>query len=302
MINQTEYYSSHSPMTYLPNTPEIKTLTENLPDTVPKIVETVQNSLIHVYWVERYGEKLTEDHSSVLSTRSAADILRQIYKQQPQNLQEKRKQSEKTIGNCRDFTVLSVAFMREKGIPARARCGFAAYFSTPEMKLKYIDHWVVEYWNTDDKRWVMVDSQIDDFQKESLKLGFNTLDVPHDMFITGGVGWQMCREGNADPETFGIFEMNGMGFIRGDMIRDLAALVKTPLLPWDCWGVILDEDIKDIELLDQVAETTQPATTMYKEIIKLNEHSRLKVPKVITSWEGMEEPIKVKLSEVTEKM
>lgn len=302
MINQTEYFSTHSPMTYLPDTPEIKTLTENLPDTVPKIVETVQNALIHVYWVERYGEKFTEDHSSVLSTRSAADILRQIYKQQPESLQEQRKQSEKTIGNCRDFTVLSVAFMREKGIPARARCGFSTYFSTPEMKLKYIDHWVVEYWNTNDERWVMVDSQIDDFQRRELNLTFDTLDVPHDKFITGGAAWQMCREKKADPETFGIFEMNGMGFIRGDMIRDLAALTKTPLLPWDCWGVILDEDIKDIELLDQVAEVTQPATMMYPEIRKLNEQPRLKVPEIITSWEGMGDPIKVKLSEVTEKI
>lgn len=49
MIDQLEYYSKHSPMTYLPNTPELKTLTEKLPDTVPEIVETVQNTLIHVY-------------------------------------------------------------------------------------------------------------------------------------------------------------------------------------------------------------------------------------------------------------
>ncbi|MCB2172686.1 transglutaminase-like domain-containing protein [archaeon] len=302
MISHTEFYSTHSPMTYLPDTPMIKTLTEDLPETVPKIIETVQNSLIHVYWVERYGEKFKEDHSSVLSTRSAADILRQVYKQDPKNLQEKRKQSEKPIGNCRDFTVLSVAFMRENGIPARARCGFATYFSTPDMKLKYIDHWVVEYWNTDEQRWIMVDSQLDEFQKETLKPGFNTLDMPHDRFITGGVGWQMCREEKADPETFGIFEMNGMGFIRGDMIRDLAALVKTPLLPWDCWGIMLDEDIKDVELMDKVASVTQPATQNYNEIMELSEHPRLKVPEVITSWEGMEEPLKIKLSEVTEKI
>jgi hypothetical protein len=289
-------------MTYLPDTKEINALTENLPDTVPDITKTVQNTLLHIFWAEQYGEKLTEARSAEVNIRSAADILRQAYKHNPTSLQETRTLSEKTVGNCRDFTVLSVALMREKGIPARARCGFGAYFSTPDMKLKYIDHWVAEYWNKDEERWVMVDSQIDDFQKKVLNLTFDTLDVPHDMFITGGTGWQMCREGKADPETFGILDMHGMGFIRGDMIRDLAALVKTPLLPWDCWGVILDEDIKDIELLDRVAETTQPATMMYTEIMKLNEHPRLKVPEVITSWEGMGDPIKVKLADVTEKI
>ncbi|MCW4013267.1 MAG: hypothetical protein NWF07_09795, partial [Candidatus Bathyarchaeota archaeon] len=158
------------------------------------------------------------------------------------------------------------------------------------------------YWNKDKDCWVMVDTQIDEFQSGALNLAFDTLDVPHDKFITGGAAWQMCRKGKADPDTFGILDMHGMGFIRGDMIRDLAALAKTPLLPWDCWGVILDDDIRDIELLDQVAETTQPATMNYTEIMRLNEHPRLKVPEVITSWEGTGPPIKVKLSEVMEKI
>ena len=302
MINQVKYYSTQSPMTYLPNTPEINTLTENLPDTIPEIATTVQNTLLHIFWADQYGERLTETRSAEVNIRSAADLLRQAYRHNPTSLQEKRTLPEKTIGNCRDFTVLSVALMREKHIPARARCGFGAYFSTPEMKLKYIDHWVVEYWNTEDERWVMVDSQIDDFQRRELNLTFDTLDVPHDKFITGGAAWQMCREGKADPETFGILDMHGIDFIRGDMIRDLAALAKTPLLPWDCWGVILDEDIKDVELLDQVAEVTQPATTMYPEIMKLNEHPRLKVPDTIISWEGGKEPSQIKLEDVTEKI
>ncbi|MBD3171209.1 hypothetical protein GF326_01930 [Candidatus Bathyarchaeota archaeon] len=186
-------------MTYLPDTPEIKTLIMDLPDTVPEIVKSVQNALLHIFWAERYGEKLTGIRSAEVNLRSAADILRQIYKHNPTSLQEKRNLTEKTIGNCRDFTVLSVAFMREKGIPARARCGFGAYFSTPEMKLKYIDHWVIEYWNKNHQRWVLVDSQIDEFQRSELNLDFDTLDVPHDKFITGGVAWRMYPEEQNGP-------------------------------------------------------------------------------------------------------
>jgi hypothetical protein len=69
----------------------------------------------------------------------------------------------------------------------------------------------------------------------------------------------MCRTGQADPETFGIFNMRGLGFIRGNLVRDLAALNKTEMLPWDCWGIILKDqldDPADLAVLDMAAALT----------------------------------------------
>jgi hypothetical protein len=51
----------------------------------------------------------------------------------------------------------------------------------------------------------------------------------------------MCRRGLADPLSFGVdgFPDNfGIGEIRGNLIRDLAALNKVETLPWDEWGRI----------------------------------------------------------------
>jgi len=296
------YYSKPSPFTYLPEEKGITNLLRDLPEMVPGIVETVQNTLLHIFWADRYGERLTEKRSSEVNIRSAADKLRRAYEIKNTGLTEARRNSEKVVGNCRDFTVLSVALMRRKGIPSRARCGFGAYFSTPEMKLRYIDHWVVEYWNHEESRWVMVDSQLDKFQRTALSIKFDPLDVPHDIFQTGGQAWKMCRAGESDPETYGIMDMSGMGFILGDMVRDLAALYKLPLLPWDCWGVMLDEEIKEYELLDRVSDATLPGTTEYGLISDLNKHPRLKVPEKIVSWMGGTEPFEVKLSEVTERV
>jgi len=302
MLDPLTFYSTHSPMTYLPDEPEIRALLIDAPDSVPSIVEAVQNTLIHIFWAERYGEKLTEERAAQVNIRSAAEILRTAYQSKPEKLTAKRELSEKVVGNCRDFSVLSVALMRNKGIPARARCGFGAYFSSPEMKLQYIDHWVVEYWSYEHDRWMMVDSQIDKFQADVLKLDFDTLDVPHNKFITGGAAWKMCREGKADPETFGIQNMSGMGFILGDMMRDLAALDKIPLLPWDCWGLMLEDWSKEMELLDSVADVTLPGTINYDAITELNSHPKLKVPEVITSWMGGTEPVKIRLADVTERI
>lgn len=289
-------------MTYLPDESRINTLLEGLPDTIPGIVASVQNTLLHVFWAERCGEKLSKKRAEEVNIRSAADMLRRAYALKSESLTEKRQLSEKVVGNCRDFTVLSVSLMRRICMPARARCGFGAYFSTPDMKIRFMDHWVAEHWNGDVGRWVMVDTQLDRFQQDTLKIDFDTHDVPHDRFITGGAAWRMCREEKADPESFGIFEMSGLGFIIGDMIRDLAALGKMPLLPWDCWGLMLDKEIRDHELLDRVSDITQPGTELYDEFIEFNNHPRLRVPEVIVSWIGGGEPLQVKLSDVIEKI
>jgi hypothetical protein len=53
--------------------------------------------------------------------------------------------------------------------------------------------------------------------------------------------------------------MNGLGFVRGNLVRDVASLNKMELLPWDCWGVILNEQMDnpdDLAVLDKVADLT----------------------------------------------
>lgn len=76
------------------------------------------------------------------------------------------------------------------------------------------DHWVVEYWNRDQNRWVLVDAQLDELQRHVLKIDFDVLDVPRDQFIVGGAAWQMCRSGEQDADKFGIFDMHGLGSVR----------------------------------------------------------------------------------------
>ncbi len=70
-------------------------------------------------------------------------------------------------------------------------------------------------------------TQLDAFQCAELKIAFDPLDVPRDQFIVGGQAWKLCRSGQADPDQFGIFDMHGLWFVRGDFLRDVAALNKT---------------------------------------------------------------------------
>ena len=84
-------------------------------------------------------------------------MLDRLLAQDGQPLGVARPVDDRLVGVCRHFTVLLVAMLRAQGVPARARCGFGAYF-TPG---RFEDHWVCEYWHSAEGRWILVDAQID---------------------------------------------------------------------------------------------------------------------------------------------
>ena len=175
------------------------------------------------------------------------------------------------------------AMLRHQGVPARARCGFARYFEPNHFE----DHWVCECWQGE--RWVMVDPQLDALQRDRLGISFDPLDVPDDQFLTGGKAWEMCRAGKVNPDAFGIFDMHGLGLVRGSVIHDLASLNKLELLPWDSWGLIERDEKElsktDMALLDQVAAITQVDNSRFDEIQSVYQNNEcLRVPPVIRSY------------------
>jgi Transglutaminase-like superfamily len=252
-MNSTLTYFSQQGLISDPGT--CASLFDSLPTSIPDLVKLVQGVTIHVFWTERYGFKTPPERLDELQLRLMERRLVRTMELDPRPLNEPRPFDKKLLGNCRDHSLLLVSLLRHQGIPARARCGFGAYF----MPDHFEDHWVVEYWNREQNRWVMVDAQLDDLQCDMLKINFDTLDVPRDQFIVGGKAWQMCRSGEQDPGKFGIFDMNGLGFVRGNLVRDVASLNEMELLPWDCWGVILNEQLdnpEDLAILDKVAALT----------------------------------------------
>ncbi len=127
---------------------------------------------------------------------------------------------------------------------------------------------------------------------EKLAIPFDPLDVPRDQFLVGGQAWQVCRAGQADPNQFGIFEMKGLWFVRGDFVRDEAALNKTELLTWDGWGIIEAEDGAltgdDLAFLDRVAALTSGDVPEFDQVQRLYEQdTRLRVPGTIRSYTMM---------------
>ena len=249
MNSTLTYFTQHGPIS---DPGAYVSLFESLPTSISDLVKLVQGVTVHVFWAERYGLKVPQERKEELQLRSMERRLARTMELDAGPLPESRPLEKKLLGNCRDHSLLLTSLLRHQGVPARARCGFGAYFLPDHFE----DHWVTEYWNKKQSRWILVDSQLDALQCDVLRINFDTLDVPRDQFIVGGKAWQMCRSGGQNPDKFGIFDMNGLGFVRGNLVRDVASLNKMELLPWDCWGVILAESLDhpdDLAALDEVA-------------------------------------------------
>lgn len=207
---------------------------------------------------ERFDEK---------QIRPAAAIVARLVELDPSPLTVPRSRECRVIGTCRHFTVLSCALLRYRGIPARARCGFATYFQPG----KGLDHWVVEYLVGD--RWVRMDTEI---------MGKSVLEHPEDLqpgqFLTGGEAWQLFRRGEIDAGLFGVYgtENWGPAEIQGNAVRDLAALNKVEMLPWDEWGRMVDayqgKTGADYDaVMDAIAATDDPASLYRHELLRVPE-------------------------------
>jgi transglutaminase superfamily protein len=206
--------------------------------------------------------------------RPAVGLVQRLLALDPAPLTIPRDPGKRLVGTCRHFAVISCALLRHRGIPARVRCGFATYFQPGQG----LDHWITEYLDTSADRWVRIDSEI---------LGQTVLPHPENLrpgeFLTGGEAWSAYRRGELDAASFGVYgtENWGPSEIRGNAVRDLAALNKVEMLPWDEWGRMADaykgKTGPDYDcLLDELADVCSSDDA--DAVSELYEHEDLRVP------------------------
>ena len=252
---------------------------ENLPDSIQSLCKIVQNTFSHIFWIEdkkNYGFTPKDvvakgrDPSKELNLRSIEEKLEAHYSYDDTPFYKQRNQINRVIGNCRDFALLLVSMLRHKGIPARVRSGAARYFF-PLSTDSHEDHYICEYWDEQEDRWIMVDPQIDELQREVIQVKINPLDLPYDLFLGAGRTWIKFREGKIKPEKFGIMDWRGEIFVLNKLLMDLACLNRIEVLAWECWGIC--SDVKNIKtmghkIFDELAEKI--GTINYEVVTRIN--------------------------------
>jgi len=258
--------------------------------------------MVHIFWQKAYGLPENRERSvaevNLRSLEEKLDLVAEaeVAAGRPAESPEPLPPERRVIGNCRDYSLLFAALLRAAGIPARTRCGFGMYFIPGHGE----DHWVVERWDAPRGRWVASDPQLDSAMTDKLKIGFDPMELPAGAFRSGGEAWLACRAGE-DPENYGIFGMKGWDFVKGDLVRDLAALADLVLLPWDLWGimerpfVLLGE--ADMSALDAAARASPMGVlrTRGEAEACLAKDDRFALPPRITSYLN-DEPRTVDLS------
>ena len=205
--------------------------------SVEEAVHIVQGLLVYDLVAKSlYGVELAAAQAGAVHQRDAAALLELALTIDPRPLDQHRNPGDRIGGRCNTYTLLTVALLRAAGIPARSRCGFGAYF----VPGYYEDHWVAEYWDADEQRWIMVDAQLDETWQRMIGMnGVIPAKVGPEQFLTAGHAWQAWRAGQLDADRCGLTAISEHGafWIAGNLRLDLAALNKIEMLPWDVWGL-----------------------------------------------------------------
>ena len=202
-----------------------------LPHDIAGLCRAIEGLLIHADWASAYGLPVYHFGAEARTTLPIAERLAQISGTDLRPLSIERPIASRVPGTCRDFALMLCSVLRQRQVPARVRCGFADYFNSGPWE----DHWICEYWRPNEGRWVRVDAQLDDVQRQHLGVHFDTTDLPSANFLTADEAWRRCRSGAASAQDFGHGASKGLWFMRVNLVRDHYALNETEVSPWDAW-------------------------------------------------------------------
>ena len=230
----------------------------DLPADISSLVKCVQNLVIHGEHGNLYGITFSKKQTDEELLRTVYQMLEKIEQICIAPFTAKREPNLRLVGMCRDYSLLLVSFLRYNGFKARVRVGFANYFQSD---ILYEDHWIVEYFDSQENKWLRVDAQLDEIQKQNFNIQFNPLNIkPNNGFISGAETWTACRLGKYHHDDFG-YNKNWKGWqsIKGNLLHDFNCVIGLELLPWDLWTELSNKKYHQLtknekELLDEMAE------------------------------------------------
>lgn len=202
-----------------------KTFAKGLPNDIEPLCLLLRNQIIHPFDLkdeeERsnpnsfYGDMTKISNTSLIYENdlfpTAIAMLAELLRRAP-NFTIGRKIEDKIHVCCRETSILLVAILKAKNIPARTRCGFTHSVSEIEGAG---DHWIVEYYNESCKKWILVDPTMC-YDQETLDyfgIDYSLTNMPRDKFIFAADAYLGLRKGKyktediyyfSSPKTFGI--------------------------------------------------------------------------------------------------
>ncbi len=211
--------------------------------------EVARNVVIHY---RASGEDLPVETAGEIGSRWVSAILGHDQERHPEPLSVPRTPTTRVQGCCRDFALVSVAILRQHGVPARSRIGFAGYF-VPGW---HHDHVVPEVW--DDGRWRRFEPEVAE-RSEAIPDPLDLDTGEGAGFETAAEVWRAHRAGRIDVERYGVDEsvpdVRGAWMVRNYVVQEVAHRFGDEMLLWDDWGMCGGPGTQDDEVayVDEVA-------------------------------------------------
>lgn len=235
----------------------------SLPDDVRKIGALVRNQLIHRTSLHDENTKIIPgliyaDMKNIPWWRQAEDdnfntavaIIAELFRRDSKGFTQDRKDKDKLVLTCRHTTLLMASILKAKDIPCRVRSGYAPYF--PFKKGLSFDHWINEYWDKNENRWVIID--VDGHQHNT---GFDMFDMPSDAFDYPAISWLNCRNGKDNPNRFhNAAPAKGLKVIGWALFYDFHCLMNneiiylhSPAYLYGKWNKMSEAELKELDEL-----------------------------------------------------
>ncbi len=257
-------------------------LKNDLPDEVKEIGELVRKNIIHRTTLAagntgtnsdlRFGDMkkvpwYRQPEDDVLVT--AAAILAELYRRDERGFVKDRAEENKLVLTCRFVSILIASILKSKGVPARVRSGNAPYFDMGDLGELSADHWINQYWNKEENRWVTIDVDGSWSLKDN-KL--NPYDLPETAFDFPANAWLNIRAGKDDPNRFwNAKPERGMIVVFWSLMYDFHSLMNNEIIYFYTTKFGTDEKFKnltegELKKIDHLATIMQKPDENFEEL------------------------------------
>lgn len=195
----------------------------SLPDNIEELAKLLSHQIIHRTELIRSYNNTPSNYDNIVELQkikeqypwyrnrcdddillTAPAITAELFRQDSRGFVMGREVKDRVVITCRYVSVLLASILKAKGIPARVRSGYANYFCNNPSNT-YYDHWIVQYYNKKEKRWINIDAT------HIYKVNFNQWDIPNNKFKWIAKIWLDVRQGKD----------NHQNYIHGSNLNDL---------------------------------------------------------------------------------
>ena len=258
----------------------------SLPNDIPAIGMLVCDQITHpsMYFTEpspyledTYYGKFTsypkhrfknEDELYITAISMIAGILRL----DETGFTKNRDVTKRITVSCRQASVLFSAILKAKGIPCRSRAGFMDFGDTGD---SYMEHWVNEYWDYTENRWVLAD--VDGYYEYEYRFGYSQFDLPRRKFVTASEAWLGLRK-NTLHKKLDVFSPNPLEGVCEYLFMDFHALMNNeifysyqPLYLRGGIQILNGNELRELDMLAELLTTPDKNMKQLEHLLATNE-------------------------------